>query len=56
MDFQRILQRWNRFAEPRRLLLDSLLAAGASLVQCRNADEATLPRREATERTTRRLP
>jgi signal transduction histidine kinase len=32
MDFQRILQRWNRFAEPRRLLLDSLLAAAIALL------------------------
>ena len=32
MDFQRILQRWNRFAEPRRLLLDSLLAAALALL------------------------
>ena len=32
------------------------LAAGASVVLCRNADEAALPRRIATERVTRRLP
>jgi signal transduction histidine kinase len=32
MDFQRIVQRWNRFAEPRRLLLDSLLAAAIALL------------------------
>jgi signal transduction histidine kinase len=32
MDFQRIMQRWNRFAEPNRLLLDSLLAAAIALL------------------------
>ena len=31
------------------------LAAGASLVQCRNVDPAALPRRAETERTTLRL-
>ena len=39
-------------------LLDGLLAvlaAGASLVQCRNADPAALPRRAESERTTTRL-
>lgn len=34
----------------------AVLAGGASLVQCRNADEAALARRATTERTTRRLP
>lgn len=34
----------------------AVLAAGASLVQCRNADDTALTRRETTERTTRRLP
>jgi uncharacterized protein (TIGR03089 family) len=33
----------------------AVLAAGASLVQCRNADPAALERRAATERTTQRL-
>jgi uncharacterized protein (TIGR03089 family) len=33
----------------------AVLAAGASLVQCRNADPAALPRRAETERTTVRL-
>ncbi len=33
----------------------AVLAAGASLVQCRNADPAALERRAATERTTARL-
>lgn len=33
----------------------AVLAAGASLVQCRNADPARLERRAATERTTARL-
>lgn len=33
----------------------AVLAAGASLVQCRNADPAALDRRAATERVTRRL-
>jgi uncharacterized protein (TIGR03089 family) len=32
------------------------LAVGASVVLCRNADEAALPRRAQTERVTRRLP
>jgi uncharacterized protein (TIGR03089 family) len=34
----------------------AVLAAGASLVQCRNADPAALERRAASERVTRRLP
>ncbi|MDN5931258.1 MAG: TIGR03089 family protein, partial [Pseudonocardia sp.] len=33
----------------------AVLAGGASLVQCRNADPAALTRREAPERTTARL-
>ena len=33
----------------------AVLAAGASLVQCRNPDPAALPRRAETERTTIRL-
>jgi uncharacterized protein (TIGR03089 family) len=33
----------------------AVLAGGASLVQCRNADEAALTRRATTERTTARL-
>jgi uncharacterized protein (TIGR03089 family) len=33
----------------------AVLAAGASLVQCRHPDPAALPRRAETERTTRRL-
>ena len=33
----------------------AVLAAGASLVQCRNADPTALPRRAAAERTTVRL-
>ena len=37
-----------------RLLL-AVLAAGASLVQCRNSAEVDLDRRAATERATHRL-
>lgn len=47
-------QDWDT-AETLRDGLLAVLAAGASLVQCRNADPAALDRRAATERVTRRL-
>lgn len=62
-------EQWGLTAADRVLVTDELssadgllsgllapLAVGASVVLCRNADEAALPRRIATERVTRRLP
>ena len=45
---------WGRVEDLTDGLL-AVLAAGASLVQCRNVDPAALPRRAETERTTLRL-